>query len=326
MIGERGVNLSGGQRARVALARAVYVLPCVSAIRRVYQQVALVIDLLYFPFATDTQSRKCIFWTIPSLPWTPRYAECCCLLSAARRLTNSFLVQVAAHLFYRCIKGVLRDTLRATVILVTHQLQFARGMDGVVILDDTGRQVAPCKPAEELKDEMSALKHRDHVQPADSASGAVTVEGKPRSSSTEDEELTKKEMEVLDQTPQSQTQRCDPILSAFHVVTFDNNACICCFHHSYESVVKSRLLRSVRTLSGGANKSLIQDEESAVGSVSFQVCCRCLGLRAPQAVISFILMVATTTTVVLHGWWLAEWTEDEDQDGRVRDTMLLRSC
>ena len=191
---------------------------------------------------------------------------------------------------------------------------------------DTGRQVAPCKPAEELKDEMSALKHRDHVQPADSASGAVTVEGKPRSSSTEDEELTKKEMEVLDQTPQSQTQRCDPILSAFHVVTFDNNACICCFHHSYESVVKSRLLRSVRTLSGGANKSLIQDEESAVGSVSFQVCCRCLGLRAPQAVISFILMVATTTTVVLHGWWLAEWTEDEDQDGRVRDTMLLRSC
>ena len=48
--------------------------------------------------------------------------------------------------------------MQSVVVLVTHQLQFARAMDGVVILDETGRQVAPCSRAADLPEHMARLK------------------------------------------------------------------------------------------------------------------------------------------------------------------------
>lgn len=82
IIGERGVSLSGGQRARVNLARAVY------------KQAD--IYLLDDP------------------------------LSAVD-------INVAQQLFHECICGYLKDKL---VILVTHQLQFIRSAQQVVVLHD----------------------------------------------------------------------------------------------------------------------------------------------------------------------------------------------
>ncbi|ORY53612.1 P-loop containing nucleoside triphosphate hydrolase protein [Rhizoclosmatium globosum] len=81
VIGERGVTLSGGQRARLALARAVYS----------NADVFLMDDPLS---AVDTK--------------------------------------VGRHLFEECINGYLKDKTR---VLVTHQLQFARLCDDVVILE-----------------------------------------------------------------------------------------------------------------------------------------------------------------------------------------------
>ncbi|KAI9335963.1 P-loop containing nucleoside triphosphate hydrolase protein [Obelidium mucronatum] len=82
VIGERGVTLSGGQRARLALARAVYS----------EADILLLDDPLS---AVDTK--------------------------------------VGRHLFEECINGVLKGKTR---ILVTHQLQFARHCDTVIVLEN----------------------------------------------------------------------------------------------------------------------------------------------------------------------------------------------
>ncbi|KAI8426158.1 hypothetical protein MSG28_005100 [Choristoneura fumiferana] len=81
VVGERGVALSGGQRARINLARAVYK----------EADIYLLDDPLS---AVDTQ--------------------------------------VAKHIFERCIKRYLANK---TVVLVTHQLQFIKSVDQIVIMD-----------------------------------------------------------------------------------------------------------------------------------------------------------------------------------------------
>ncbi|XP_045761352.1 probable multidrug resistance-associated protein lethal(2)03659 [Maniola jurtina] len=81
IVGERGVSLSGGQRARINLARAVYK----------EADIYLLDDPLS---AVDTQ--------------------------------------VARHIFENCIKRYLE---KKTVVLVTHQLQFIRSVDQIVIVE-----------------------------------------------------------------------------------------------------------------------------------------------------------------------------------------------
>lgn len=81
IVGDRGVSLSGGQRARINLARAVY--------RQA--DIYLLDDPLS---AVDTH--------------------------------------VAKHLYKKCITEYLRGKTR---ILVTHQLQFLKQADHIVVLD-----------------------------------------------------------------------------------------------------------------------------------------------------------------------------------------------
>ena len=99
LIGERGVTLSGGQKARVALARAVY------------QQAD--VYLLDDP------------------------------LSAVD-------VKVGRSIFDRCIKTILRGKL---VLLVTHQTQYARQAESVVVMRE-GEVVCSGGYQEVLRDEF----------------------------------------------------------------------------------------------------------------------------------------------------------------------------
>ncbi|KAF5283712.1 hypothetical protein FQR65_LT13747 [Abscondita terminalis] len=82
IVGERGVSLSGGQRARINLARAVYK----------EADIYLLDDPLS---AVDTH--------------------------------------VGKELFEKCIKGYLRDK---TIILITHQLQYLKDVDHIIILEN----------------------------------------------------------------------------------------------------------------------------------------------------------------------------------------------
>lgn len=82
LVGERGVSLSGGQRARINLARAIYR--------------SADIYLLDDPLsAVDTH--------------------------------------VGKHLFERCIKNYLNGKTR---ILVTHQLQYLKKADIIIVLNE----------------------------------------------------------------------------------------------------------------------------------------------------------------------------------------------
>ncbi|KAL0895660.1 hypothetical protein ABMA27_011740 [Loxostege sticticalis] len=80
VVGERGVSLSGGQRARISLARAVY-------------------------------KRADIYLLDDPL--------------------SAVDAHVGRHLFESCVVGYLRNTTR---ILVTHQLQFLRDVEQIIIL------------------------------------------------------------------------------------------------------------------------------------------------------------------------------------------------
>lgn len=103
MVGERGVSLSGGQRARINLARyaAAYTAPAhynwistVLCFRAVYKDAD--IYLLDDPLsAVDPH--------------------------------------VGKHLFDDCITGFLKDK---TVVLVTHQLQYLKNVDQLILLNN----------------------------------------------------------------------------------------------------------------------------------------------------------------------------------------------
>nr|XP_026484669.1 probable multidrug resistance-associated protein lethal(2)03659 [Vanessa tameamea] len=102
IVGERGVSLSGGQRARINLARAVYK----------EADIYLLDDPLS---AVDTQ--------------------------------------VARHIFENCIKRYLENK---TVVLVTHQLQFIKSVDQIVIMEK-GRIVADGNYDELSKRDLTIL-------------------------------------------------------------------------------------------------------------------------------------------------------------------------
>ncbi|XP_050294891.1 ATP-binding cassette subfamily C member 4-like [Anthonomus grandis grandis] len=101
LVGERGAALSGGQRARVALARAVY--------------------------------READIYLLDDP------------LSAVD-------AHVAKHLFEGCIRGHLSGKTR---ILVTHQVQFLKGADLIVVMNNG--KIEQMGSYEKLQDELAAL-------------------------------------------------------------------------------------------------------------------------------------------------------------------------
>ncbi|KAJ3039965.1 Multidrug resistance-associated protein 4 [Rhizophlyctis rosea] len=114
VVGERGVMLSGGQRARVALARAVYATRTSAATSTTPFDGRANLVLLDDPLsAVDTR--------------------------------------VGRRLFQNCIQTLLKD---CTVVLVTHQLQYVRECDRVVLLEG-GKCVTQGKYEDVMKVEGS---------------------------------------------------------------------------------------------------------------------------------------------------------------------------
>uniref|UniRef100_A0A8C5AQH9 Cystic fibrosis transmembrane conductance regulator n=1 Tax=Gadus morhua TaxID=8049 RepID=A0A8C5AQH9_GADMO len=111
LIGDRGATLSGGQKARVNLARAVY------------------------------QDADIYLLDDP--------------LSAVDG-------EVGRHLFEKCICGILKDKPR---ILVTHQLQYLKVADQILVLKEVCRPLLPCPITEHNSVINSSLK-AEHTQTA----------------------------------------------------------------------------------------------------------------------------------------------------------------
>ncbi|VVC87931.1 unnamed protein product, partial [Leptidea sinapis] len=128
VVGERGVSLSGGQRARISLARAVY-------------------------------KRADIYLLDDPL--------------------SAVDAHVGRHLFESCIVGYLRNTTR---VLVTHQLQFLKDVDQIIILKNgaiaaagdfetlsaSGLDFATLLAKNEQEDEKPAAEEKPPADPEDS--------------------------------------------------------------------------------------------------------------------------------------------------------------
>lgn len=147
MVGERGVSLSGGQRARINLARAIYR----------DADIYLLDDPLS---AVDTH--------------------------------------VGKHLFDECIRKYLKGKTR---ILVTHQLQFLKEADQIVILNN-GNVVRIGTFAELSAKELSHLKQEEEEQqPEEELANGVP---KKRLMSVTSETSTNIENEDADEVPETQ--------------------------------------------------------------------------------------------------------------------------
>ena len=101
-MGERGVTLSGGQKARVNLARAVYH----------DADIYLLDDPLS---AVDAAVGAHLFNKLVNQP----------------NITNIYVTWI--YIPFSCVRGLLADRL---VILVTHQLQFALQADKILVIKE----------------------------------------------------------------------------------------------------------------------------------------------------------------------------------------------
>ena len=114
MVGERGITLSGGQKARVNLARAVY-----------YEADIYILD---DPLsAVDASVANHIVQRLVT-------AMAAAMTAASHQHT----------LGYRCIRSLLKDRL---VVLVTHQLQFAQLADKILGLKNVSGIQTTCSCA-----------------------------------------------------------------------------------------------------------------------------------------------------------------------------------
>nr|CAH7718231.1 unnamed protein product [Callosobruchus chinensis] len=119
MVGERGVSLSGGQRARINLARAVY------------------------------SEADIYLFDDPLSAVDPH---------------------VAKHLFRKCISRYLKEKTR---VLVTHQVQFLREADVIIVINN-GRIEKMGTFAELSENELNCLKQEEHEQKQEQEKGPKT--------------------------------------------------------------------------------------------------------------------------------------------------------
>ncbi|KAL3847448.1 hypothetical protein ACJMK2_018354 [Sinanodonta woodiana] len=231
LIGDRGVSLSGGQRARVSLARALYM----------DADVYLLDDPLSAVDAT-----------------------------------------VGKHLFERVIQGMLKDKPR---ILVTHQLQFLKAADQILILKE-GKMIGK-GTFDELSTsgvDFSSLLKRDK------------------------EEEEKKEVDLMKQhSNMNLRRRLDSTRSGREV--------------SPHEVGSKMSLASIGTEFEAEEVQLPEEEERHKGTISFGIYVEYF--KAGAGILKFILLVflclAAQGSYIMSDWWLSRWSNQEEAKHAARD-------
>ncbi|RKP04707.1 P-loop containing nucleoside triphosphate hydrolase protein, partial [Thamnocephalis sphaerospora] len=228
-IGERGITLSGGQRARVALARAVYMRA----------------DL----YILDD----------PLSAVDPR---------------------VARHLFEQVLCGVLDDRPR---ILVTHQLQFVRHCDRVLVLEN-GRVAALDRPDVVLS---TSSKTSPMTDDGNSSDGKHTSTGFLA-------EL--REYAYLPDDVDIDLESGAPNIAAKRT----------CLDEEEESYAEA----AADDDSGTVEPVAASEEDQAYGQTPLSTYWRFFrfGAAAPVVILMMLLMVAGQGVMVYSDWWLAQWT------------------
>lgn len=146
VVGDRGANLSGGQKARVSLARCAGYLWTISFLCRHARE----INAAFVPPEPSIRMQTSTCWTILSAPWTPRWDDTSLnsegVFFSPRKFfcgKNNFFILKGVNIlnFSRCICGLLKRKPR---ILVTHQLQYLKAADEIVVLKEVRPRVCVC--------------------------------------------------------------------------------------------------------------------------------------------------------------------------------------
>uniref|UniRef100_A0A8C5J7S6 Multidrug resistance-associated protein 4 n=1 Tax=Junco hyemalis TaxID=40217 RepID=A0A8C5J7S6_JUNHY len=221
VIGDRGATLSGGQKARVNLARAVY------------------------------QDADIYLLDDP--------------LSAVD-------AEVGRHLFEKCICQALRQKIS---VLVTHQLQYLRAANQILILKD-GKMVGKGTYAEFQKSGI------------DFAS------------------LLKKDEEVVEQLSVPGT----PNLKSARNRTFSESSVL-----SQDSSVHSQKDGAVEQPPGENALAAVPEESRHEGKISFKVYRKYFSAGANYFVIFILLLfnILAQVAYVLQDWWLSYWANHQEK-------------
>ncbi|XP_052217717.1 ATP-binding cassette sub-family C member 4-like isoform X4 [Dreissena polymorpha] len=254
LIGDRGVSLSGGQRARVSLARALYM----------DADVYLLDDPLS---AVDAA--------------------------------------VGRHIFENVVQGYLKNKPR---VLVTHQLQFLKEAEQILILKE-GEMIGKgtFKELSMSGIDFSSLLKSDDEQTDKTASGHVT--------STSGSHHLQRSMshEPQSKLHESSRHRLHSTSSKSHEVINGNLR-----FSVHESMRGSELsLTSVGTIGDEFSAEEVQlpeEEERHQGTVGLSIYYEYF--KAGAGIIKFLLLVflclAAQGAYILSDWWLSRWSNEEE--------------
>ncbi|CAF1242551.1 unnamed protein product [Adineta steineri] len=178
LIGENGVTLSGGQKARLALARAVYQDKNIYLLDDPLSAVDVhVARHLFSHCIRDILKYKTRILCTHQIQFIEQ-ADYIILMENGRIVRSddplsAVDVHVARHLFSHCIRDILKYKTR---ILCTHQIQFIEQADYIILMEN-GRIVRSGKPNEILSSTEYLLSSiNQSSQPGTATTHKSTVE------------------------------------------------------------------------------------------------------------------------------------------------------
>ncbi|CAG8664846.1 5084_t:CDS:10, partial [Acaulospora morrowiae] len=278
-IGERGINLSGGQKARISLARAVYARADIYLLGKYRLQNTPIV--FYCAFRT---------FNVTKISFNNSVLLICCCFNLLDDPLSAVDAHVGKHIFEKVLgpTGLLRTKAR---LFVTHGIHYLSRTSSVVMIDEgrvieQGNYDTLMKQKRELYkligEYSQEISEHDDEDEINSPNTVETYEVDEAGADLKTEETTR--------TPRER-------------------------HLSVTSVHRRTSLKAMNAKEneGSERDRLIVKEESAKGSVEWPVYRAYIkSCSIPAVIFYFIIMIATQGAQISSNVFLKYWSSKED--------------